>query len=145
MSSSSNAGCHLVKRGAHIQQWQKLYADFCSLNEEIRYDFPPFSSCTKLHHACVINCWGYILPRLASIITTLNSSADKEKAVGCSESRIMQSNKNMWLLFAVSPSAILDLSQAYAISSSPLAGELKGTNDSWSTDGAAQWMWENMI
>lgn len=56
----------------------------------------------------------------------------------------MQSNKNMWLLFAVSPSAISDLSQAYAISSSPLAGELKGTNDSWSTDEAAQCVCERI-
>lgn len=50
---------------------------------------------------------------------------------------ILQSNKNMWLLFAISPSAIPDLSQVYAICWSLLARELKGTNDSCSTDRSA--------
>lgn len=44
----------------------------------------------------------------------------------------------------ISPSAISDLSQVYAICLSPLARELKGTNDSCLTDGSALCVCEGM-
>lgn len=85
-----------------------------------------------------------ILPSVVSVISTLNTAADKEKAVHRSQFTILLSNENMCLLFVVSPSAIPDLSLVYAIFSRPLARELKGTNDSCLTDGSAPCVCEGM-
>lgn len=74
----------------------------------------------------------------------IKTGAVFDKAIYCSVLRILQSNKNKWLLFAVSPSATPDLSQLYEFSLSVLDRELKGTNDSCCTDGSALRICENM-
>lgn len=79
---------------------------------------------------------GCFLPRVASVISTLKTTADRRNALGHARFRILLSNRNMQLLFSVSPPGIPDLSQV-AICSSPLGRKLKGTNDSCSTDGSA--------
>lgn len=91
----------------------------------------------ELTSSCVCIMYCSFLPSVASVISTLNTAADKEKAVSHSQFGILLSNKNMRPLFVVSPSAIPDLRLVYAIVSSPLARELKGTNDSCWTDGSA--------
>lgn len=77
------------------------------VKEEIRLRF---SSCCRFDCVRACSMYGCFLPRAASVISTLETTADSTNAVGYAPSSILLSNRNTQPLFSVGPPGTPDLS-----------------------------------